>query len=47
MPRQETPPRQESTSLAQRLLWFLVLWLGGVGTVALIAFGLRLWLAPK
>jgi hypothetical protein len=33
--------------LAQRLLWFAVLWLGGVGTVAIVAFGLRLWIAPK
>ena len=23
------------------------LWLGGVGTVAIVSFGLRLWLAPK
>jgi len=27
--------------------WFAALWLGGVGTVALISFGLRLWIAPK
>ena len=33
--------------LAQRLLWFAALWLGGVGTVALISFCLRLWIAPK
>jgi hypothetical protein len=33
--------------LAQRLLWFVALWLGGVGTVALISFLLRLWIAPK
>jgi hypothetical protein len=33
--------------LAQRLLWFAVLWLGGVGTVTLISYGLRLWIAPK
>ena len=40
-PTQKTPP------LAQRLLWFVVLWLGGVGTVTVISYGLRLWLAPK
>jgi hypothetical protein len=34
-------------TLSQRLLWFAALWLGGVGTVALISFGLRLWIAPK
>jgi hypothetical protein len=33
--------------LAQRLLWFAGLWLGGVGTVAILSYGLHLWLAPK
>jgi len=33
--------------LAQRLLWFVALWLGGVGTVSLVAYGLRLWIVPK
>ena len=33
--------------LAERLLWFAVLWLGGVGAVAIVSFGLRLWIAPK
>ena len=33
--------------LTQRLLWFAALWLGGVGTVTLISYGLRLWIAPK
>ena len=41
------PTEQNQRSLAQRLLWFAALWLGGVGTVALISFGLRLWIAPK
>jgi hypothetical protein len=41
--REEPKPRP----LTQRLLWFFALWLGGVGTVAIISFGLRLWLAPK
>jgi hypothetical protein len=35
------PPR-----LLQRLAWFVALWLGGVGTVALISYILRLWIAP-
>jgi hypothetical protein len=38
---------QNARPLAQRLLWFAALWLGGVGAVALVSFGLRLWLAPK
>jgi len=46
-----TPTRETSHEttrpLVQRLLWFAALWLGGVGTLAIIAFGLRLWLAPK
>ncbi|MGY4317815.1 hypothetical protein ACVWW1_007142 [Bradyrhizobium sp. JR3.5] len=33
--------------LGQRLLWFAALWLGGVGTVTLVSFALRLWIAPK
>ena len=41
------PPAQKTPPPAQRLLWFVVLWLGGVGTVAIISYGLRLWLAPK
>jgi hypothetical protein len=38
---------ENPTPLARRLLWFVTLWLCGVGSVALISFGLRLWLAPK
>jgi hypothetical protein len=41
------PPEQKPRLLAQRLLWFALLWLGGVGTVAILSYGLRLWLAPK
>jgi hypothetical protein len=36
----------DKSSLPQRLLWFVLLWLGGVGTVTLISYGLRLWIAP-
>ena len=32
--------------LIQKLLWFVALWLFGVGTVAIVAYGLRLWIAP-
>jgi hypothetical protein len=42
MPREPTP-----RPLAQRLLWFAGLWFAGVGTVALLSFGLHLWLAAK
>jgi hypothetical protein len=37
---------QDPRPLGQRLLWFAALWLGGVGTLAVLSFGLRLWLAP-
>jgi len=30
--------------LWQRLLWFIGLWIAGVATVALISYGIRLWL---
>jgi hypothetical protein len=42
MQKQPDPP-----PLRQRLLWFAALWLGGVGAVALLSYGLRLWIAPK
>ena len=50
--RRENASNQESEPttprpLTQRLLWFAALWLGGVGTVTLISYGLRLWIAPK
>jgi hypothetical protein len=42
-----TPPEPNPRSLAQRLLWFAALWLGGVGAVTILSYGLRLWIAPK
>src|SRR5205823_9683185 len=36
------PTEPKPRPLLQRLLWFVTLWLGGVGTVALISFCLRL-----
>ena len=33
-----------TTPLARRLVWFAALWLAGVGSVAIVAFILRLWL---
>ena len=39
-------PYEAPRSLTRRLLWFVALWLGGVGSLGLVAFGLRLWLAP-
>jgi hypothetical protein len=41
------PSEQKPRPLAQRLLWFAALWLGGVGSVAIVSYGLRLWLAPR
>ena len=42
MPRPEQKPRP----LAERMLWFAGLWLLGVGTVAIVAYVLRLWIMP-
>jgi hypothetical protein len=36
---------QKQAPLLQRLLWFAALWLCGVSTVAVVAYGLRLWIA--
>jgi hypothetical protein len=41
------PSEQNPRPLMQRLLWFAALWLGGIGTVAIMSYGLRLWIAPK
>jgi hypothetical protein len=41
------PAKRNPPPLARRLLWFAGLWLAGVGTVAIVAFGLRLWLMPR
>jgi hypothetical protein len=41
------PSQPKTSPLAQRLLWFVALWLGGVGAVAIVSFALRLWIAPK
>ena len=41
------PPGHKARLLARRLLWFAVLWLGGVGAVTILSFGLKLWIAPK
>jgi hypothetical protein len=38
--------KQKQAPLSQRLLWFAALWLAGVGTVAIVAVALRLWIAP-
>ena len=38
---------QNPRPFARRLVWFVALWLGGVGTLTIVAFGLRLWIAPK
>lgn len=30
--------------LSRRLLWFVGLWLAGLATVTVLAYGIRLWL---
>ncbi|MGA7805353.1 MAG: DUF2474 domain-containing protein [Bradyrhizobium sp.] len=41
------PQDTQQRPLVQRLLWFAALWLGGLGTVALVSLALHLWLAPR
>lgn len=41
------PTQPNRRPLAQRLLWFLGLWLAGVGAVALISLVLHFWLATR
>ena len=41
------PGEPSERPLSQRLMWFAALWLGGVGTVAIVSFILHFWLAPK
>jgi hypothetical protein len=37
----EDGKKQEAAPLWQRLLWFLVLWAGGVVAVAAVAYGIK------
>ncbi|HEX7882444.1 MAG TPA: DUF2474 domain-containing protein [Afipia sp.] len=39
-------PPEPSRPLGQRLLWFAALWLLGTGSVATLAYILRLWIKP-
>ena len=41
-----TPPPEPSRPLTQKLLWFVALWLVGVGSVASVGYILRLWIKP-
>lgn len=43
MPMPQNGPQKP---LAQRLLWFVALWLAGIGALAIVAYTLRLWIAP-
>lgn len=43
MPLPEPDPRP----LTERLLWFVALWAGGVGTVAVVGYAIKLWIASK
>jgi hypothetical protein len=36
----------EAPPLARRLIWFAILWVGGVAAVAALAFFIRLFLNP-
>lgn len=35
-----------ASTWGMRLMWFVALWAGGVAVTGLVAFGIRVWLAP-
>lgn len=37
-------PQETPRPLTQRLLWFIALWAGGVATVTIVGYGIRLWI---
>ena len=39
-----TEPIGSDGSTGRKLLWFAGLWLAGVGTLAVIGYGIRYWL---
>ncbi len=41
------PPPATRRPLGRRLLWFVGLWLAGVGSVGLVSLVLHFWIAPK
>ena len=36
---------RESGSLFRRVSWFILLWIAGVSTVAIVAYGLKAWIS--
>ena len=40
------PERSAPSPVWKRLAWFVCLYLGGVGSVGLVAYGIRLWIKP-
>jgi len=35
---------EKQRPLLQRLAWFVALWAGGVATVTILGYGIRLWI---
>ncbi len=46
MPR-AAPPSPSWKLWATRIAWFVILWCAGLGAVSLLAYVLRLWIAPR
>ena len=40
------PEREPEAPLWRRLLWTAAIWAGSVSVLGLVAYALRLWLAP-
>ncbi len=47
MPTELRQSGPEPPRWTMRLVWFVVLWLGGLGAVSALAYLLRLWIAPR
>ena len=44
--RQAAPAAPAKPPLWKRIGWFVALYLLGLGSVAIVAYGLRLWIKP-
>ena len=40
------PERPTRSPLWKRIAWFVALYVAGVGSVGVVAYGLRLWIKP-
>ena len=46
LPERQRPEQAARPSLARRLLWFIGLWGASVAGLGVVAYVIRLWIAP-